>query len=287
MAKKVSDSPDFEGDLMGGVDAAIYAGLLRNPVLEGPGDRRFALVPDTFRLNELFDPARLPPHVGASVRADDRASLIAYVNRFSDRRSAIFADYDKGQIGAILDYHDHNKRLGEEVADCGAAPGSVDHRATLVLRDSEEFKRWAGVEGKMLEQAEFAAFLEENAEDIVAPEPTVMIEISRDLEATTGTVFKSSTRLENGDRAFRYETETRTLGEVVVPREFRLSIPLYQGEEPVELRCAFRWRVTGGGLLLGFEWRRVEYQRQAWFARIAHEVAEETGCPVFLGAPRL
>ena len=111
----------------------------------------------------------------------------------------------------------------------------------------------------------------------------MLIEISRDLEAVQDVNFKSSTRLESGDRAFVYETETRTKGEVKVPREFALNIPLYNGEEPVVIRCALRFRVNAGGLFLGFEWRRVEYARQAHFMQIAHMAAEETGLPVFYG----
>jgi hypothetical protein len=128
-----------------------------------------------------------------------------------------------------------------------------------------------------------AAFLEENAVDVVDPEPAVLIEISRDLEGTQGVTFKSSTRLENGDRSFVYETETRAKGDIRVPREFTLEIPLYEGEEPTSLRCAFRWRISGGALQMGFQWRRVEYQRRAHFAQIANAAAEATGRPVFFG----
>src|SRR5690606_26722301 len=110
-----------------------------------------------------------------------------------------------------------------------------------------------------------------------------MIEISRDLEATQGASFKSSTRLENGDRKFVYETEMHVKGDLHVPQRFKLSIPLFQGEGPVELDAALRFRVTPDGLLLGFEWRRVEYQRLSHFRLIAAEIVEATGVPLFYG----
>ena len=75
----------------------------------------------------------------------------------------------------------------------------------------------------------------------------------------------------------------RTKGEVKVPREFRLAIPLFHGEAPSEIRCALRYRISPQGLVLGFEWRRVEYQRRAQFRELAYLIAEETGCPVFFG----
>lgn len=258
------------------LEAVLAGARMAAPLVALEDGRTFILTPPGFSAQNITDPHLLPPRIKQSVTLDTRAALSAYVNRFSDDRSVIVADIDVGKIHGLLDYH------GDSL-DGGLLAQPVAHRATLHLRDSEEFKRWDAIQGKMLDQAEFAAFLEENAEDIEDPEPAVMIEISRDLEAAQGVTFKASTRLENGDRAFVYETETKTKGDIRVPREFHLSIPLYQGEEPVSLRCAFRWRVSGGGLVLGFEWRRVEYMRQAFFQQIATQVAEETGCPVFFG----
>lgn len=265
------------GNPRAALDVALEAARLADPVIQGPHGARHIALPDGYRLHDVKDPFALPPYINATrTVVDERASLAAYVNRFSDHRSILVADYDSGRINALLDYHGCNSE-GE------LRPGPRQHTCILKLRDSEEFQRWSKMQGKFHSQAEFAAFLEENAIDVVDPEPAVLIEISRDLEATQGVTFKSSTRLESGDRAFVYENETRVKGEVRVPREFVLNIPLYAGEGPVMLRCAFRFRINAGGLELGFEWRRVEYQRQAYFAQIATQAAEETGLPVYFG----
>lgn len=263
------------------LDAAIKAARLAAPVIQGPHGARHIMVPEGFRLEAAHDPHELPPHiVKTKVVVDQRASLSAYVNRFSEHeRTILIADYDAGTITGVLDWHTSNETKHYE--PLLAMPR--EHTCTLKLRPSEEFKRWAEMENSFHGQAEFAAFLEENAVDVVDPEPAVLIEISRDLEGTQGVTFKSSTRLENGDRSFVYETETRARGDITVPREFVLSIPLYDGEEPVPLRCAFRWRINGGQLQMGFVWRRVEYQRRAHFAQIATAASEETGCPVYFG----
>lgn len=277
---QASTSVQAEAHPESALDAAIKAARLASPVIDGPHGTRHILVPDGFRLEAAHDPHALPPHiVKTAVVVDQRASLSAYVNRFSDIRSILIADYDAGSIKAVLDWHFDNS-----VVDGGSLdPQPREHTCTLELRPSEEIKRWAEMENSFHGQAEFAAFLEENAVDVIDPEPAVLIEISRDLEGTQGVTFKSSTRLENGDRSFVYETETRAKGDIKVPREFVLSIPLYDGEEPVPLRCAFRWRINGGQLEMGFVWRRVEYQRRAHFAQIAVAAAEETGRPVFFG----
>lgn len=278
MAQPKTDSITPEGTITrSAVDATLDAARIARPIHYLDDGRTIAITPDAHTYRDITDPHRLPPFIKTAVTVDDRASLVIYINRFQTPQSLLIADYDAGKIAARLDWHNPS------VDDVTGIPAPLTHTATLALRDSEEFKRWAAIQGKMLPQAEFAAFLEENATDITDPEPTTMIEISRDLEATQGVAFKSSTRLENGDRAFVYETETRAKGDVKVPREFTLDIPLYNGEAPRPLRCAFRWRIAEGGLFLGFEWRRVEYIRRAEFSEIATTVSEDTGRPVIFG----
>lgn len=259
------------------LDAAIAAARIAAPLVTGPDKRDYAFIPEGFSLKELEDRAALPPRPRQSVTVDDRASLSAYANRHKSKSSIIIADYDALQISARLDWHPHN-----EEATFGAS-GADGHNVTLKIRPSEEFARWDKMEGEFHPQAEFARFLEENAVDVEMPDAATMIELSKDFEAQSGSVYKSSVRLQNGDRALRYETETKALSDVVIPNIFTLRIPLYLGEEPMQLTARFRWRAQNGMILLGFEWHRVEYIRQAHFREIATQAAEETGLPVYIG----
>jgi uncharacterized protein YfdQ (DUF2303 family) len=154
----------------------------------------------------------------------------------------------------------------------------------LTLQASEEFARWNEMEGKMHPQAAFALFLEENASDILTPEPGIMLELARDIEAVSGQSFKARTRLENGDLAFQFETESKIVSKVQAPTEFTLNIPVYHGEDPELLVAKFRWRPAPDGLTLGFAWHRVEYMRRARFTQIATQAAEDTGLPVIMGS---
>lgn len=256
------------------LDAAIDAARIASPLI-GLGDRQFAFVPDSYGLKDISDPLRLPSRVRQVVTIDDRNSMTAFVNRFSGAATVLIADFNSLTISGAIDFHSDNKT--------GVAPGACDFRADFKLLPSEEFLRWDAMEGKLHPQAEFAEFLDENAVDIVDPDPATMVEISRELEATIGAQFKSAVAPESGDRAFKYETETHVKGDIVVPKRFTLDIPLYNGEEPKNLDARFRFRATPDGLLLGFVWHRVEYQRRSFFNSIATQIAEDTGCPVFAG----
>lgn len=253
-------------------ETALDAVRLADTTVTGADGREWLILPDGHEATDITDEFRLAKPVIAERVFDDRQSLADYVNRFESTATVFLADIDNAMIAARVDYHVNAE-----------TPGHCRHTAWLKLRPSEEFKRWDGFEGKLHDQVEFATFLEENAVDVKVPDGADLLEVARDLEAVQGVNFKSSIRLENGDRQFTYETETKVKEGVVVPTEFILSIPLYQGEDVMDLTAALRWKVTAGGLLLGFVWRRVEYQRLAHFREIATRLVEDTGAPVFYG----
>ncbi|HMO73142.1 MAG TPA: DUF2303 family protein [Paracoccaceae bacterium] len=270
-----AEAPGYPGAAL---DAAIHAARLASPLHTGADGALHLALPEGFLLHRLPDDRRLPPWPRQRVTVDDRASLIDYAKRHRGKGSVIIADFDKGQITARLDWHPHNQMDGWGEA----APDT--HSVTLELRLSEEFRRWDAMAGKLHPQADFARFLEENATDVGPPEAAAMIELSRDFEATVGQVHKSSVRLDNGDRRLVFESDTKVPTGVVVPGRFTLSIPIYNGEEPDTLTCLFRWRAApGGGVVLGFEWHRLEHRRRAHFAAIATGAADETGLPVYFG----
>jgi len=257
------------------LEAVLSGARVANPIQTMPDGRRYALLPASFQLQDITPKDLLPDHIRQTVTLDDGESLTRYTNRFSDSRTILIADIDLLTVTAALDWH--------ESKDMQCAPMPAAHNATLKLRESEEFSRWNEMEGTLHNQMEFAEFLDENASDIVDPAPTVMIEIARDLEATQGVAFKSSNRLQTGERSLVYETETHTKGDMKVPTQFTLQIPLFVGEPPIDIKASFRFRPSSQGLKLGFVWRRVEYRRQAEFSAIAHRVSEATGCPLMMG----
>lgn len=262
------------------LETVLKAARLADPRHTGPDGRQYLALPADFKLHEIADERRRHPWPIQRMTVDDRNSLTSYANRFSDSRSVIIADYDALTISARLDWHHHNQD-----GDQRGESGTEAHSVTLKLRPSEEFTRWdTFVKAKFVDQETFARFLEENSTDVLRPDPATLIEIARDFEATVGQTYKTSTRLDNGDRRIVFESETRATNDVVIPQKITLRIPFYNGEEPSDIEAHFRWRGTGGGsVVFALEWHRVEYHRRAHFNAIAFTAAEETGLPVFLG----
>ena len=259
------------------LDAAVDGARRADPLLKTADGREFVFVPASYVLKDVNDPLTLPSRARHIVTLDDRNSMTAYVNRFSRPETVLIADFPSLTISAVIDFH------ADQDSPVEAQARACDFCADFKLLPSEEFLRWNAMEGEMHPQAAFAEFLDENAVDIAEPDPATMVEISRELEATIDAAFKSAVSPESGDRKFVYETETKTKGDITIPKRFSLNIPLYNGEGPELLEARFRFRATPAGLLLGFVWHRVEYQRRAFFVSIATQIAEDTGRPVFAG----
>ena len=156
--------------------------------------------------SELFAPP--PPRIRESVRADAKQSFIDYLKDFDPAQNRlpedadtlahiqplgdphIFANLATNSFTGIIDYH-------------SAAPATCDHQVVLKLQFSEEWKRWTAISNKLMPQADFARFLEENSSDISVPSGADLLEIASDLSAARKVDFRSAVRLDNGSQKDR------------------------------------------------------------------------------------
>lgn len=238
-------------------------------ILTGPGGQT---------MQEVTDPHGLIPGVPARiaqrVTLQTVDSLVDYAERFKTDTTLLFADITTNSISALIDYH-------------GAAdPQNVDHRATMALPFSSEWAIWTGASGKLLEQLEFARFLEENAADIAAPSGADLLETVRDLQARRKVDFRKAVRTASDNENFEYTdntTATTKNGGVEVPSKFLLKIPVYFGDPPTEVYAFLRWKLEEANLKLGIVLHRAEQVRQAVFKQIVLDAAERTSRSAVFG----
>lgn len=255
----------------------------RRPIKTDDGSE-YLVIPQTHALQDVTDPHRLPSYINETRQFDDEASFNTYVNAYREEDALICGDYDKDQFFCVLDYHKKLDAAGGVEPAPRTHTRPAGHRATLQLRPSNEWRDWSAFEAAgLITQAEFARFLEENASDVVSPEPNRLIEIARDLEVSTGCKFRQKTDLQSGDRVMYYESEDKVLNNISIPQSIVIEIPLWQGDEPVRLEALFRYRAGEGGLKLAINWRRADHIRQAKFMAIGHSIAEATGVNVLFG----
>jgi hypothetical protein len=247
--------------------------------------REFIVSPDGYGLTDVSVRA-VPDRIIARRSFADGDSLAAYVRRFADSSSLLVADIGQPNMGSgpkiavALDYHPS----ATNVASSPPPVGAVDHIAVWAMDHSEELKAWAKFEGKLHPQEDFIRFLEENAMDIVSPEPAKLLDLCRDFEAIKTVNFKSSKRLQNGDREFVYSETTGTADRIAVPEKIKLRIPLFYGEQAHDVDLLFRYRMKEGGLSLGYEFHRMKPVLDAAFRSAAVRVAESAGLPAHFGS---
>jgi uncharacterized protein YfdQ (DUF2303 family) len=266
-------------------EAEVVADLTRQAetphvvsVMNGETPRLFLVRGRETEMQEVSDPHDLlptPARIRQDVILQTVDSLIEYVNAFARPGTTLFADISENRIVGALDYH------------CPEKPANVDHLARLTLPFSEEWKTWSKIDGKMLEQLEFARFLEENANDVIAPSGAELLEICRDIQAKRKVNFIKAVRTSSDNESFEYSDETQATtrkGEIEIPTKFELEIPVYFDGRTIRFFAFLRWRMEEGiGLKLGVELHRAEHVRQAVFKEIVSNVRELTGCKAVYG----
>lgn len=258
------------------------AGVVKPEILKTVSGRELLVLPvaggGATHVDVTEDDAQTAPKPGwidQRVVVQTTDSLIDYVNRFKGAESVLFADIQASRIVGGLDYH------GPEAA------ARVAHRVTLDLPFSIEWKTWTEIDGVLMPQLEFARFLEENAADIVAPDAADLLEVCRDLQARRKVNFTKAVRTATDNENFEYEEETTATtrkGNVEIPTQFMLRIPVYFGGLTYTINAFLRWRlVEGEGLKLGIKLHNREHVRQAVFKEAVDSAASATDCPAYFG----
>lgn len=247
------------------------------------GNIPYVLVPEGCKVQpvpELLynEHADKPERIKQSVTVLDPASFIEYHTLFSDPNSRVFADETKLIVLSVLDYHG----AGE------GAPRWGQHRLTLSLRQSDEWKVWTGANNRQMNQQAFAEFLEQNSLDVTKPSPADMMEIASDLHATTEVEFGSGLRQQDGQVRFKYTEAVKTTvgaGQVNVPERFTVTIPAFIGGERVPMDALLRFRVKEGKLTFWYTLVRPEEVIRTAFMDARKAIAASLSVTIINGTP--
>ncbi len=257
-------------------------GVVAPSIITTQAGRELLILPDGqggAKFEDVTEPGAIEPAkplwVDQRVIVQTAESLAQYANDHKGAGTVLFADIAASAIEGVIDYHRDAK--AERKA----------HRVRLELPHSIEWKTWAGIDGKLMGQLEFARFLEENAADIEAPSGAELIEACRDLQANRKVSFTKAVRTASDNENFEYVDETTAnpkKGGVEIPSRFQLRIPVYFGGRTYPLFAFLRWKLEEGeGLKLGIKLHNPEHVRQAVFKEVVAEVADQTGLTAYFG----
>lgn len=223
------------------------------------------------------------------------------------------------ELTAIADYHaagapslDRNKG-----ADFESTARHGDHRGVYAFPVSEAWQRWNAAAGSKMSVADFGAFIEDNARDLLDPTEYLatgktagdpanwevraaeiarrlkgefaavdrMIDLSRNF--TVSVDMKTSVRVDRQSmRANMILTEEHGDGDgkpLSLPRLFLIAIPVFELGDKFPLVCTFGYDARGPKLHFDL------YDAAAAFedavTEAADKAAAETGLPLFHGTP--
>lgn len=259
------------------VRAAIEAGnVISDPKQVGRG--QFVAVPEGYSIEDLERFMDKPLRARRHVFAHDAESFSDYVNAYKAEKvnnPYLSASLPSNRVQCILDYHAETD------------PAFCDHMIRYEPPHSEEWKRWRANDGAVMSQSDFARFIEENADDIQKPEAAKVIEVSRSLQAKKKVDFVSDTKLSDGSVQFTYNETVEgsaSRGNVKVPDEFTLGLPIYFNGVAYKVRARLRFRINAGNLSMWYDLHRREYVEQDAFLEIVKTISGSTGLKAFMGA---
>lgn len=229
------------------------------------------------------------------------ASFVAHANRFKDVDSAIFADVDAGALKAsltsVLDYH----KAGFE-----GLPRHGRHRGHYEFPFSDEWRTWAKLAGKQLDQVAFAQLLEDRIADVADPatagepakalamqlgvsfgSPSGLLTLSRGCEIHAQHKVAQHTRLDSGVSSFSFEEThaSKDGGPVKVPGAFLLGIPVFRGGALYQIPVRLRYKLQNGQVTWSVDLYRTDRAFAHALGEALAKVQTDTGLPLFQGSP--
>jgi uncharacterized protein YfdQ (DUF2303 family) len=220
-----------------------------------------------------------PRRKTGEMQVGDLASLIAYVQKHKEAGTLILVGWDGPRLyaRATIDHH--------ESIDAGWR----NHACVAKVPPSPAWVAWLEKDRADMGQAEFATWLEDHLVNVVEPTAADMLETVKTLEATQGASFRGAVRLHNGDRAIHYQQTTEAkageTGQLVIPRQMVLRMPLILGGPVREFTARFKYRVVPGGVALRYEIEQLQELKQQTLDEAMEHLREAfPDVPVLLGA---
>lgn len=258
------------------IGSAYQAGVdSKNGTLQEINGLPLMLIPNDSHVETFPDAMPRPFRIEKVVTAGDAQSMLAYFNRFADADSTIFVDIEARKFVGVLDYHEAQPVIG---ADC-PRPRHGSHKVIFNCPLTPEAKRWLDNDKKVMNQTEFASFIEGGLLEIMEPSGAEMLEIASTMHAKNSVDFKSGIRLDNGEVQFGYSESIDGAagrdGSIKIPQKLVLAIKLFRGDEVAyRIEANFRWRMASGKLSLWYELVRPHVQLEDAVATIAATIKD-------------
>lgn len=271
-------------------EAEAIADLTRREADKGTvlssGDVISIIVPDGFSREEVDTEYLLdqPVRKRGCVDLYTSQSVIDFVRRHkSEQTTTIYASKITHRFVAVINDARGTDSYHENPAEW------ADHRATLDLIKTPEWKFWTAHDGDFMDQEAFATHIEDGQLEVRDPDAATLLELASTFQAHTAVKFRSAVVLQSGQRQLNYEENTEAGagrdGKMVIPKEIVLGLSPFEGSALYELHARLRYRIGNGKLSIGYQLIRPHDVLNDAFSDEAVRIAAGTECPLFEGTP--
>jgi len=216
------------------------------------GGGQMVALPPGYRVESLEQFQAAPDRTKGKTKVSRVASLIAYSQRFNWPVEMAAHAYLSSRSLVVTYNANHPMFDTSEITEAGG-PGWGDHVCDFTASIDPTFQLWISACKDGMGQVALARFLEERVRDVVKPAGAEIMDLVLNFDAAKSSTFKSSTRLQNGDRQFLWTEETRGTGAITVPEEISIYSPVLDGGEHKITQIKLRYRIDEGRLVFRLE----------------------------------
>ncbi len=262
--------------------------------------------PETLDLKPLFEHYRTrPARARGTALVSTVESFCALVERNQTAETVIFActNWTAPTLTAVLDYHGES----DQQTMTAGMPGNGQHRVHYAFPLSESWSAWVKMNGEVMEQVEFAAWLEDHIAELSSPTeeearhyeslfattvatPAQVMELSRGLQVNVAATVKNAQTLQTGEGSIQFEeTHQDASGKPLkVPGLFILQTEIFFMGTPVRMPVRLRYRAGGGRIKWFFQiWRPDLHVTERIRADLDVIRDQLPGIAVYEGAPEM
>lgn len=240
---------------------------------------------DTIDLRDELEAQQAHPNRKTGQRTvTDVDSLVDYLAKHGHPETELWGNPDPSNIKAVINAHAAAGSEGGD--DNNGRAGWGDHTITLNLKASKDWIEWVKNDGQMMQQTQFAEFIEDHLPNFASPSGADMLELAQTFQATTRVDFDSSQRLKSGETQIAYKEQTDAAagkkGTIAIPDTFTLGLQVYERGDAYRVDARFRYRINGGQLALGYRLTRPRDVLLTAFDEVTDKVTAATGRTVWL-----
>lgn len=248
----------------------------------------FVIVPPGFDVQTL-PVASVPPRPRGTALLRDAKSFVAWVKRHTDDdTTTLWATLDPATFLCVVDDH-LSAQAVPDPKDNEARANWRQFRGLFAVPASREFRLWQANDRKDMSQLAFAEFLQDNLPDVIDPPGADLLTLALNFETASRGTFKSAQRLQDGSATFTYQIDQNDGGNVTLPAQITISIPIFENEAPRELTARLRHRTKDGEgsprLMIRYELVRPHVALENAFRETWQTIEAGTGRAIFLGWP--